>query len=166
MRRRLSPLLLLAALIGAWQVAASTGAIADALNLEDFPSPRRRKSPAPSGRTGACSPKPWVTRPDAAGHPLRAGGRALGFAVAMHRWEVLRNAAYPLIVASQTVPIVYVIAPILVRRFGYGIVPKVVIVALVCFFPITVASLDGLRSVHPDAVTTASRSACRRRTSR
>jgi putative hydroxymethylpyrimidine transport system permease protein len=69
----------------------------------------------------------------------------------MHRWQVLRDAAYPLVVASQTIPIV-VIAPILVVWFGYGIVPKIVIVALICFFPITVNALDGLRSVDPAAI--------------
>ena len=69
----------------------------------------------------------------------------------MHRWQVVRDAAYPLIVASQTIPIV-VISPILVVWFGYGIAAKVVIVALICFFPITVNALDGLRSVDPETV--------------
>src|SRR5206468_2438893 len=58
---------------------------------------------------------------------------------------------YPLIVASQTVPII-VIAPILVVWFGYGIGPKLAIIALICFFPITVNTLDGLRSVDPELV--------------
>ena len=62
---------------------------------------------------------------------------------------MLRRAFYPLLVASQTVPIV-VIAPILVVWLGFGIGPKLVIIALVCFFPITVNTLDGLRSVDPD----------------
>ncbi len=152
MRRWLSPLLLLAALIGAWQVAASTGAIADALNLEDFlvPSPAEIASSLWENRS-LLAENAWVTLREMLLGILCALVVGLGFAVAMHRWEVLRNAAYPLIVASQTVPIV-VIAPILVVWFGYGIVPKVVIVALICFFPITVASLDGLRSVDPDAV--------------
>ena len=74
----------------------------------------------------------------------------LGFAVALHLSETLRRAFYPLIVASQTIPIL-AIAPILVVWFGYGIGPKLVIVALICFFPITVNTLDGLRSVDPEA---------------
>ncbi len=53
-------------------------------------------------------------------------------------------------VASQTIPIV-VVAPILVVWFGYGLGPKLAIVALICFFPITVNALDGLRSVDPEA---------------
>jgi putative hydroxymethylpyrimidine transport system permease protein len=74
----------------------------------------------------------------------------LGFALALHFSETLRRAAYPLLVASQTIPVI-VIAPILVVWFGYGIGPKLAIVALVCFFPITVNALDGLRSVDPEA---------------
>jgi putative hydroxymethylpyrimidine transport system permease protein len=72
-----------------------------------------------------------------------------GFAVAMHLYRPLRDAAYPLLVASQAIPIV-VLAPIFVLAFDYGIGPKLAIVALICFFPITVNVLDGLRSVEPE----------------
>jgi len=72
-----------------------------------------------------------------------------GSAVAMHIWRPLREAAYPLLVASQAIPIV-VLAPIFVLAFDYGMGPKLAIVALICFFPITVNVLDGLRSVEPD----------------
>ncbi len=70
-------------------------------------------------------------------------------AVAMHLVRPLRDAAYPLLVASQAIPIV-VLAPIFVLAFDYGIGPKVAIVALICFLPITVNLLDGLRSVPPE----------------
>jgi ABC-type nitrate/sulfonate/bicarbonate transport system permease component len=73
----------------------------------------------------------------------------VGFAVAMHLYRPLREAAYPLLVASQAIPIV-VLAPIFVLAFDYGIGPKLAIVALICFFPITVNVLDGLRSVEPE----------------
>jgi ABC-type nitrate/sulfonate/bicarbonate transport system permease component len=69
-----------------------------------------------------------------------------GSAIAMHLWRPLREAAYPLLVASQAIPIV-VLAPIFVLAFDYGMGPKLAIVALICFFPITVNMLDGLRSV-------------------
>ena len=68
----------------------------------------------------------------------------------MHLSRTLREAAYPLLVASQAIPIV-VLAPIFVLAFDYGIGPKLAIVALICFFPITVNVLDGLRSVEPRA---------------
>lgn len=151
-RRWLAPGLLLAALIGIWQVATTTGAIADALSLEDFlvPSPAEIASSLWENR-GLLAENAWVTLREmllGIGCALVVG---IGFAVLMHRWRVLRDAAYPLIVASQTIPIV-VIAPILVVWFGYGIGPKIVIIALICFFPITVNALDGLRSVDPEAV--------------
>jgi putative hydroxymethylpyrimidine transport system permease protein len=70
-------------------------------------------------------------------------------AVGMHLVRPLRDAAYPLLVASQAIPIV-VLAPIFVLAFDYGIGPKVAIVALICFLPVTVNLLDGLRSVPPE----------------
>jgi putative hydroxymethylpyrimidine transport system permease protein len=73
----------------------------------------------------------------------------IAFAVAMHLFQALRNAAYPLLVASQAIPVV-VLAPLFVLAFDYGIGPKLAIVALICFFPITVNLLDGLRSVEPE----------------
>ena len=73
----------------------------------------------------------------------------VGFAIAMHVWRPLREAAYPLLVASQAIPIV-VLAPIFVLAFDYGMGPKLAIVALICFFPLTVNVLDGLRSVEPE----------------
>jgi ABC-type nitrate/sulfonate/bicarbonate transport system permease component len=73
----------------------------------------------------------------------------VGLALTMHLVRPLRDAAYPLLVASQAIPIV-VLAPIFVLAFDYGIGPKLAIVALICFFPITVNLLDGLRSVELD----------------
>jgi putative hydroxymethylpyrimidine transport system permease protein len=73
----------------------------------------------------------------------------VAFAVGMHLYRPLREAAYPLLIASQAIPIL-VLAPLLVLAFDYGIGPKLAIVALVCFFPVTVNVLDGLRSVQPD----------------
>jgi len=152
LRRWLPPLLLVAALIGAWQVATSTGAIADALDLESFlvPSPAEIAESLWQNRA-LLAENAWVTLREILlgfGCALLAG---LGCAVLLHLSTVLRHAAYPLLVASQTIPIV-VIAPILVVWFGYGIAPKLLIVALICFFPIAVNTLDGLRSVDPDAI--------------
>jgi putative hydroxymethylpyrimidine transport system permease protein len=71
------------------------------------------------------------------------------FAIGMHLVRPLRDAAYPLLVGSQAIPIV-VLAPLFVLAFGYGIGPKLAIVALICFFPITVNLLDGLRAAPPE----------------
>jgi putative hydroxymethylpyrimidine transport system permease protein len=151
MRRWLLPALLLAGLIGIWQVAASTGALADALHLDPFlvPSPAEIAESLWQSRS-LLAENAWVTLREILlgfGCAVAAG---LLFAVALHLSETLRLAFYPLLVASQTVPIV-AIGPILVVWFGYGIAPKLWIVALICFFPITVNTLDGLRSVDPEA---------------
>lgn len=63
----------------------------------------------------------------------------------------LRKAVYPLLIISQTIPIIAV-APLLIIWFGYGLLPKVLVVALVCFFPITVNLADGYRTVDPDMI--------------
>ena len=57
--------------------------------------------------------------------------------------DFLRRALYPLLALSQTIPII-AIAPLLVLWFGFGILPKVILVTLFCFFPIAVATSDGL----------------------
>lgn len=60
--------------------------------------------------------------------------------------EKVRKSVYPLFVASQTIPII-AIAPLFAIWFGYGYTPKIILVALFCFFPITVSLADGFLSV-------------------
>ncbi len=69
----------------------------------------------------------------------------------MNRFSVLYNALYPLLVISQTIPTV-AIAPILVMWMGFGMAPKIALVVLTTFFPITVGMLDGYRSADADSV--------------
>ncbi len=150
-RRVVLPTALIAALIGAWQIAASTGAIADALNLE----PTLVPSPAEVGNAlwqnrSVLWENSWVTLREIL-FGIAAGVLAgITLAVAMRFSDLLRDAVFPLTVALQAVPVV-VLAPILVIWFNYGIWPKVIIVAIACFFPIVVSTLDGLRSVDPEA---------------
>ncbi|HWC27971.1 MAG TPA: ABC transporter permease [Solirubrobacteraceae bacterium] len=73
----------------------------------------------------------------------------LAFSVAIHFSAPLRRALYPLLIGSQTIPIVLV-APLLVAWWGFGLTPKLAIVALVCFFPIVVSTLDALDRVNPE----------------
>ncbi|WP_232752680.1 ABC transporter permease [Macrococcoides caseolyticum] len=54
----------------------------------------------------------------------------------------LHEYIYPLLIMSQNVPVI-VIAPLLVIWFGFGILPKLIVITLVCFFPITVSLLEG-----------------------
>lgn len=151
-RRYLPPLLVLGALLGLWQLAAGWGLLADALSLEDF----LVASPAQIAETL------WQDRA-----LLAANARTtmveilLGFvialaagfcaALALHLSGLLRRSFYPLLVGSQTIPVI-VIAPILVAWFGFGIGPKLAIIALICFFPVTVNTLDGLRGADPETI--------------
>lgn len=75
----------------------------------------------------------------------------VGLALLIDLSATLRRALYPLLVASQTIPIL-ALAPLLIIWFGYGILPKVVVVTLVCFFPIAVGAADGLRAADPELV--------------
>lgn len=150
MKRWLPPALLVAGLIGAWQIAASTGALADVLGLEAFlvPSPAEIASSLWENRS-LLAENAWVTLQEIVLGFLCGLAAGLGFALLLRLSGVLRRATYPLLVASQAVPIL-VFAPILVVWFGYGMGPKLAVVALVCFFPIGVATADGLRSVDPE----------------
>ncbi len=71
-------------------------------------------------------------------------GIGLLTAVLLHLLSFLRESVYPLLILSQNVPII-VLAPLLVVWFGFGLLPKLIVITLVCFFPITVAALDGFR---------------------
>lgn len=113
--------------------------------------------PAPSRVVGAL----WDARGTAAEHTLAtlietgvgfsvSVAFAIGAALAMDQIGWVRRAIYPVLVASQTIPIVAV-APLVVLWFGIGLLPKILVVVLVTFFPVTVALLDGLASADPDA---------------
>jgi NitT/TauT family transport system permease protein/putative hydroxymethylpyrimidine transport system permease protein len=151
-KRVVAPALVLIALLGLWELAARWDVLADALHIEPFLVP----APSEIGQAlwedrDLLADNGWVTLQEVLLGFACAVAAGLGFAVLLHLSETLRRAFYPLLVASQTVPII-VVAPILVVWFGFGIGPKLAIIALICFFPITVNTLDGLRSVDPDAV--------------
>lgn len=80
-------------------------------------------------------------------------GVAIGFlmAVLMDHFDKLYKAFYPLIVLTQTIPTI-AIAPLLVLWFGYEMLPKVILIVIVTFFPITVSLLDGFRSADQDTI--------------
>lgn len=80
-------------------------------------------------------------------------GILIGFltAVLMDRFSIVRKTVYPLIVVSQTIPTV-AIAPLLVIWMGYRMLPKIVLIVLVVFFPIAVSLLQGFSEVDKDTV--------------
>jgi ABC-type nitrate/sulfonate/bicarbonate transport system permease component len=102
----------------------------------------------------------WTFRADAVRHAIPTLVETVaGFAIsvtfsiataaAMDRVPVLRRALEPLLVVSQTIPVI-ALAPLLVLWFGFGLAPKVLVVVLVTFFPITIALLAGFRSAPPE----------------
>ncbi len=79
-------------------------------------------------------------------------GVSVGFCVAvlMDAFDILYKAFYPLLIITQTIPSV-AIAPLLVLWFGYEMTPKIVLIVISTFFPVTVGLLDGFRSADKDA---------------
>lgn len=150
MRRWAAPVAVIVAALGIWELAARWDLIADALSIEPFlvPSPSEIAESLWNDRE-LLADNAWVTLQEVVLGLALALAAGFAFAIAMHRYELLHRAFYPLLIASQTIPVI-AIAPILVVWLGYGIGPKLVIIALVCFFPITVNTLDGLRSVDRD----------------
>lgn len=145
-RSKVPALLALVLLLGVWQVVSMTGLVPPYL----LPSPWRVA-------------RVFVTELPTLGTHLMVTlqeallglllGVALGFffAVMMDAFEVLYRALSPILVVSQTIPTV-AIAPLLVLWFGYEMTPKIILVVLVTFFPVTVGLLEGFRSVDRDAV--------------
>ena len=81
---------------------------------------------------------------------LAAVAAGVAIALAMHLWPVARRALRPLVIGSQAVP-VPVIAPLVVLVLGFGLAPKILLIALVCFFPVAINLYDGPRAADPDA---------------
>lgn len=139
-RRWIWPLLVLAVLIGIWEAA---------VRIAQTP---RWMLPPPS----AIADTMWTDHALLLHHTrVTLTEVALGFAlalaaglaagVAIDTSRIVERAIYPLIIASQTIPMV-ALAPLMLIWFGYGLLPKVLITALVCFFPIAVNTVDGLRA--------------------
>jgi len=74
---------------------------------------------------------------------------SLASGVAMVIWPNCKRLFYPFLVISQTVPLIAV-APLLILWFGYGLLPKIVTVVLVCFFPVAVSLIEGLEVTDVD----------------
>ena len=146
MKRVLAPLALLAGLVGVWELVVRLDHTPDYL----FPTPVAVASSLNSD-AGLLGSATLVTVKEIALVFLLAVIAALVLAVALHFSFALRRALLPLLVLSQTVPTV-LLAPILAILLGYGIEPKLIVVAVVCFFPIVVNAVDGLRSTDPELV--------------
>jgi putative hydroxymethylpyrimidine transport system permease protein len=146
MRKWWPPLVLVVAAIGVWELVVRAAHVQDYL----FPAPSAVAS-ALVDDAGPLASATLVTLREIVLGYLLAVAVALVLAVLLHVSTTLRRALLPLLVLSQTVPTV-LLAPILAILLGYGIEPKLVVVAIVCFFPIVVNTVDGLRSADPELV--------------
>ena len=137
-RRWLPPVLGFAALIGLWQLWITVG---------DVPS---YELPTP----GAVVAAGWDLRSELPGRVwptlwVALAGLAIGavagvvVALLVTQVRLARQVLYPVIAMSQTIPLV-VLAPLFLVWFGYGAMPKVLLVVLIVLFPVLVATVGGL----------------------
>ena len=140
----LPPTLLVIALLGIWEVYVDTGSASSFV------------LPAPHSIATAMWSNAGFLAANLEPTAVEVGlgivlALVLGFvlAVLIHFSPILRRAVYPLAIGSQAVPIA-VIAPLLVFWWGFGMFPKLVVIVLICFFPVLVTTVDGLASVDPD----------------
>jgi len=145
-RKYASAIALIVAILVAWEVIVRAAHVPEYL----LPSPTEILADLKTDWV-ILWPAMWVTLREVLIGFVIATVAGVGLAVLLHLYGPLRRAMYPILIGSQTIPII-VLAPILVILLGYGILPKLVIVALICFFPIVVNGLDGLRAVDDDFI--------------
>jgi putative hydroxymethylpyrimidine transport system permease protein len=136
--------LLIAALLGAWELYVELGAG----NPFVLPAPHAIAASL-WDNAGLLAHNLAVTAEEVGLGILLALLAGFLLAVAIHFSPLLRRAVYPLAVGSQAVPIA-VIAPLLVFWWGFGVLPKLAVIVLICFFPVLVTTVDGLGAVDPD----------------
>jgi ABC-type nitrate/sulfonate/bicarbonate transport system permease component len=142
--RTAPPLLVVAALVALWQVYVQTQHVRPTV----LPSPSRVLREGWRDRDAI-----WTHTRATLQETFLGFGTSLliatALAVAMDFSRIVRRSVYPLLVGSQTLPIV-VLAPLMVVWFGFGLRPKIILVVLVTFFPVTVGWVDGFASTDAD----------------
>ena len=140
------PLVILGALAGAWELWVWAGEVPK----WQLPAPSAIAQELVQSRALLWD-NTLVTLEEVALGFLAALAAGLALAALIAYSRILERSIYPIIIASQTIPII-AIAPLLLIWVGYGITPKVIIVALISFYPIAVNTVDGLKSIDPDLV--------------
>lgn len=138
--------LVVLALLGAWELYVVLGGVNDLI----LPAPHQVASSLYTDRSLLWS-NFLVTAQEVLLGILLATVAGFGFAVLMHFSRTVRQAFYPLLVASQSIP-VPVLAPVLVFWLGFGILPRLVVIALVSFFAIVVTTLAGFAAVDSELI--------------
>lgn len=145
-KKVVAPVCAVVALLAVWQGACSLGLVPNFM----LPSPVQVVTALVTDFPLLLSHM-WTTLSEAALGLVIGVAVGFVFAVLMDKFETFYLAFDPLLTVSQTIPTV-AIAPLLVLWFGYGLMPKVLLVVLTTFFPVTVALASGFRSVDPDQV--------------
>ena len=140
----LSPLVLVVLLVGIWELYVDSGSTSAFV----LPAPHAIAA-ALWDNAGFLAVNLSITAEEVGLGILLALLLGFALAVLIHLSGTMRRAVYPLAVGSQAVPIA-VIAPLLVFWWGFGMFPKLVVIVLICFFPVLVTTVDGLAAVDPD----------------
>jgi putative hydroxymethylpyrimidine transport system permease protein len=138
--------LLLAAVLGAWELYVDLGGVSSYV----LPAPHAIAAALYDDR-GLLFSNFLRTAEEVVLGVIVATAAALVLATTMHLVASVRRAVYPLLIASQTIPIP-ILAPVLVLWLGFGILPKLVVVALVSFLSIVITTLAGFATVDPDLI--------------
>jgi ABC-type nitrate/sulfonate/bicarbonate transport system permease component len=139
-----TPLLAALLVLAAWQLYTSLSGIREST----LPGPAQVFSALYTDRQ-LLADNAWVTVGEILAGYAASTVLGVGLAVVIHTWPAVERALYPWLVVSQTVPIP-AIAPIIVIWTGFDLRPKVIVIALVCFFPIVVNAVDGLKAAEPE----------------
>jgi len=140
------PALLLAAILGLWE----WGVRAFGIPFYILPAPSRIATVLVTDRALLASEAAVTLLEIFLGFGI-AFVMGIGLALLIFASRTVERAVYPLVIASQTVP-VFAIAPLLIVWLGYGMLSKVAMAALIVFFPIVVNTVDGLRAADPDII--------------
>ncbi len=145
-RRWVPPLVLLALLLLAWELTVRLGEIPPWL----LPPPSVLPGTIVQDRADLLR-HTLVTAQEVLLGLVVSTALAVVVAVAIAFSPLIERALYPLVVASQSVPLP-ILAPLLIIFLGYGLAPKILLVTLICFFPIVVNTVDGLRGVERETI--------------
>jgi len=146
MRRSLPTVALIGATLAAWELAVVLSGVPGYI----FPTPAGVAGSLHSD-AGLLARASEVTLEEVVLGYLLALAVGIAIAVIVASSVHVRRAALPLLVISQTIPMV-LLAPILAILLGYGLEPKLLIVAIVCFFPVVVNAVDGFDAADPELV--------------
>ena len=143
-KQRVPTIMLAVTLLGMWELLVHTGILSRAV----FPSPTNIISAVPSTISPLLEFLPQTLYAAGVGLAISV---VLAFTVAilMDRFALIARAVKPLLIITQAVP-TFAVAPMFVIWFGFGVMPKVIVVTLICTFPMLIGLYEGLTSVQED----------------